>query len=329
MSPNCPVCEEDVSVDARRCEHCGVPSALFTDARRVLAEPEAPTRGKERPTRASVATVARVSGPSTTDTQAELCSRLAHEMRTQTYVLERLGGDAPAMISEMSQAALTQADGRLGEALGLLRNAHSRVVLQAAELFERRCAEIERRQRALAHDGIGISLEDAAIAMRAAWQKGQADEAIRQLTDADHRLSRIESDWSGLRSLLAQIDTLRDAIKSTGRDLPQVEDDVRQVRDILARSTIDVEGLDTAAQTAARALMLLHESLPPVLERELLEHAERIHRIPADHEGGRRARDLHAEATRHLRRGRLADASAGLRELRKVVLEVEASLHPP
>ena len=330
MSPNCPVCEEAVAPDARRCEHCGVPASLFTVAQRVLSEPDASPRPVERPTRTEAARPKQAAA-STNDTQAELCSRLAHDMRNQTFLLERLGGDAPALLSEMSQAALTQADGRLGEALGLLRNAHARVVVQASELFERRCAEVEQRQRALSRDGVGVDVGDELGKMRAAWESGRTDVAVESLTGVDHRLARIESDWSGLRSLLGQIDSLRDAVKATGRDLPQVEEDVRQVRELLARKAIDAEGLDAAAQTAARALMLLHESLPPVLEQELQQHAEVLDDLPEGHEAGARARALHAEATRHLRRGRLADASARLTELRAVIQEIQrtARVSPP
>ena len=328
MSLNCPVCEEAVAPDARRCDHCGVPASLFTAAQRILSEPEASPRPVERSTPTDVSRP-NPSGASTNDTQAELCSRLAHDMRNQTFLLQRLGGDAPALLSEMSQAALTQADGRLGEALGLLRNAHARVVVQASELFQRRCAEVEQRQRALIRDGVGVEVDDELAKMRAAWEGGRTEVAVESLTGVDHRLARIESDWSGLRSLLGQIDSLRDAVKATGRDLPQVEEDVRQVRELLSRKSIDAEGLDAAAQTAARALMLLHESLPPVLEKELQRHADVLDELPDGHEAGARARALHAEATRHLRRGRLADASARLKELRAVIQEIERTARSP
>ncbi|MCI4318086.1 MAG: hypothetical protein L3J96_06055, partial [Thermoplasmata archaeon] len=145
------------------------------------------------------------------------------------------------------------------------------------------------------------------------------------LFEVDQRLSRLENDWSGLRGLLAQIDSLREAAQLAGQDLPQVEEDLRQVREILSSSAVAADGLDLAAQTAARALMLLHEALPPVLEQELVRQADQLAGYPKDLEGARHARGLHAEASRHLRRGRLGDASLRLKELRQALKEIGAS----
>ena len=219
----------------------------------------------------------------------------------------------------MTQAALTQADGRMGEALGLLRSAQSRLFHRMSEVFASRVGELEKREQSLRHDGVGADFKSEIASMRTQFESGQRLDSIELLVATDGRLAHLESDWSGLRSLLAQIDTLREAAHRMGTDLPEVEQDVAQVRALLGEIATNGDALDKSAQIAARALMLLHEALPPILEEELVQQNQRLTRVPPEHEGGRRARSLHAEASRHLRRGRLTDASSRLKELREVL----------
>ncbi|MCI4344861.1 MAG: hypothetical protein L3J87_04475, partial [Thermoplasmata archaeon] len=66
----------------------------------------------------------------------------------------------------------------------------------------------------------------------------------------------------------------------------------------------------------------------------LADHAKLLGSYPTDHPPSRRARSLHGETARHLRRGRLTEATVSLRELREVLktippVPVAAPAPPP
>jgi hypothetical protein len=225
----------------------------------------------------------------------------------------------------MRQAALTQADGRVSEALSLLRGTLARAQGKTRDLCGRRLEELEHRQTILTQDGVGADFSLAFSQIRERFDSNDRTGAVELLRTTESELIRVESDWRGLKGLLGQIDQLRTAIKAAGKAIPEVESDVAQVRAILALSPVGVATLDSAAQTAARALMLLHEALPPLVEAELADHAKVLGRYPTDHPPSRRARALHGETARHLRRGRLTEATVSLRELREVL----SSIPPP
>ena len=69
--------------------------------------------------------------------------------------------------------------------------------------------------------------------------------------------------------------------------------------------------------------MLLHEALPKALESELSRHDAALADYPDDHDTVRRARAIHQEAVRHLRRGRLNEATASVKDLRATLLLLE------
>jgi hypothetical protein len=241
------------------------------------------------------------------------------ELRQNLTLLQQLGGEFHDVTSEMSQAALIQADGRVGEALSLLRDAQSRVGLRATEMFERRLKELTARQESLSKDGVGVDFSDEVAALHADFDAGRRIDALDRLVRTDQALSRVESDWRGLRGLLQQIDSLREASSGAGSANAEVEADLAEVRRLVSRPKLDTETLDTASQTAARALMLLHEALPATLEAELENHRATLATFSKETELTRQGRLLHAEASRHLRRGRLADTGQRLRELRSVI----------
>ena len=318
MTAACPICDEPIQEPSSHCAACGFPSALAADAARVRAEPETPAKVDRAPNAEPARPPPRLS-PNTRDAQTELSHRVAVELRENLGLLRQLGGDQHDITSEMSQAALIQADGRVGESLSLLRDAQSRVVLRTSEMFERRLKELRARQEALGKEGVGADYSSELKAIHDDFEAGRRGDALDRLVRTDQLLSRVEGDWRGLRSLLQQIEALRSASDVPGSGNPDVDADLVEVRKLLQQPKVTAESLDSASQIAARALMLLHEALPAALEEELERHRATLSTFPQETDLTREGKNLHAEASRHLRRGRLADASQRLRELRRVI----------
>ncbi|HEY6238608.1 MAG TPA: hypothetical protein VIZ68_05425 [Thermoplasmata archaeon] len=312
---------------ATSCSTCGYPTALALDALRALSlgEPTPVPAPMGRP-----APPARRRGPKPAppDPQGELCQRIAQDTDAHLGILQELGGDTQDVASDLRQAALAQADGQVVEALDILRRALGRVQEQGSVLFERRVREMEERDDALRRSGVGSAAGDDAAKMREMFQRGRRLEAIALLRSTDQFVARIEGDWKGLEGLLRQVDTLREAVRETGQELPEVDADVQAVRELVAGPAVTIEALDKASQTASRALMTLQEALPKALHAELSEHDRTLARLPEDHAPTQSARQIHGEALRQLRRGRLPEASASLRQLRAAIRELRTLERP-
>ncbi len=85
------------------------------------------------------------------------------------------------------------------------------------------------------------------------------------------------------------------------------------------------DALDAVAQEAAQTLMLLHEAIPSALAEELLKGEAVLDRYPEDHAASAVAKRLHLEATRHLKKGRLAEAVRSVQDLRRELAELEVA----
>lgn len=323
------MCESENPTTAVSCGTCGYPTALAVDALRGLSDVAAmampaPTSAPRSPRRSV--------RPTGKDPTAEQVERTAVELETTMRLIGRLGVPTADVTVELHQAALTQADGRSVEALSLLRSALARLHEATNEALARRLRSLEGRQAVLRTDGVAVSLGAESIRIRAEIDAGRAEQAIDRLVQADEQLGRIETDWKGLKGLLRQIDELRAAAEVIGRPVAGVEESVDQIKSLLASPDLSTDTLDEGAQIAARALMLLHEALPGAIEQELERHAVALDAFPSDHAPARPARAMHAEATRHLRRGKIGDATARLRELRVAIRELgdpEALAPPP
>lgn len=330
MASGCPVCDQPLARTAEVCANCGYPSALALDALRALSEGEpAPVpsaaygRAAEPPPRR------RERRPVAPDPQQELCHRIAQETDANLALLQELGGETPDVASDLRQAALSEAEGRVVESLDILRRALGRVQDETEALFARRLRDLEQRDAALQRSGIGTSVPRETGKMRELFQAGHRMEAISLLKGTDLSLARIEGDWKGLQGLLKQVESLREGFRDTGGSVADIERDIQEVRRLLAGPGTTAESLDKASQVAARAVMVLHEALPRAIEGELAEHDELLAKMPEDHTKARNARILHTEAVRHLRRGRLPEASASLRQLRALIEELRREPPPP
>lgn len=326
MASGCPVCEQPLPSMSPGCPTCGFPTALALDALRALSEGDV-TAPVVTPLR-SAPPRRRRPATSAPDPQGELCQRIAIDTDARLGVLQELGGDTQDVGSDLRQAALAQVEGRMTEALDILRRALGRVQDQARGLFEQRVAAIEERDAVLRRSGVGTNADSEATKMRSLFQSERALDAIALLRETDQRLSRVEGDWKGLQALLRQIETLREAIRDTGNDPPEVEADVQRVRQLLAGPGVTIDALDEASQVAARSVMLLHEALPKAITEELDRHDRKLASYDEDHAPARAARQIHADAVRHLRRGRLPEAGASLRQLRLALRDLAAAPAP-
>lgn len=321
MVSGCPVCEEPIAAAAARCTACGYPTALALDAMRALnaGEPApltttAPAQppARRRPVRPPP------------DPQADLCQKLAVQIETEVQSVQWLGGDAQEPLSDLRQAALAEADGRTREATEVLRRSLETVGDRAGRLFDRRVKDLEDRDAQLTKSGVRTGVTEQLAEVRRSFRAGQRDDSIQHLRSAGVTLSRIEGDWKGLQGLLKQVEQLREAAQTIGREIPGVEEGVALVRELLSGPSLSVEALDRATQAATRTMAQLHEQLPSALEEELARHETALREYPADHEPSRPVRELHSEAVRHLRRGRIPEATASLRQLRAAIQALAA-----
>ena len=326
----CPICSQRLEDAAVSCDGCGFPTALHPESLRAMSEPELSVAVVSPSTRGA-AEVRRGSGGAghERDQTAEACARSARELRGHVLLLQQLGGNAQPFLGEMRQAALLQAEGKSAESLDLLRAPGGGAGRETHELFARRAKELEARAAALSNEGIRPEVQDPLDRLQDALAHDRREEAAHLVIEADRELGTLEQDWRGLRTLLDQINQLQTAAREAGKPIPMVDDDLAQVKVMLARPEIDRELLDTAAQVAARSLMLLHESLPAILEEDLDRHGSALSVYPRDHEPSRRAKVMHSEASRHLRRGRLSEASVRLADLRAAIRELGRGTRTP
>jgi hypothetical protein len=321
----CPVCDQPLPAQAPLCTSCGYPTALALDALRALSDGD-PTPVNAAVTRPSEPPKRRRPKVAAPDPEEEILQKIATDTDHDLAMLQELGGETLDVASDLRQAALAQADGRVVEALDIVRRAAGRALDQGRRLFEERVHEIEVREASLQSSGVGTGVMGDCGKMRSLYESGQRLEAIALLRATDQLVGRVEGDWKGLQGLLRQIEGLRQSLKEAGEPLDEVEADIRKVREMLAGAGPTVERLDTATQVAARAVMLLHEALPKALQEELARHDATLEKLPAQHEPARKARELHADAVRHLRRGRLNEATQSLRDLRGALTLLKESV---
>jgi DNA repair exonuclease SbcCD ATPase subunit len=305
-------------------EHCGVcgfPTALAIEGLRSAAEPASESAAVEPLPSPSAPVVARARS-----SEADLSATIGRALLARAERLRPLGRDIPDVTSELCEAALSEASGRVAEALDILRSAQGRFERQALEAVRHREESVADRERALQRTGLKL---DLAAARRPASDSTADPEAILQeLITADRRLARIESDWKGLQGLLAQIESLRNEAADLGMPLTEVSQQAKTIREQLGSDSLTPEALDALADIAAHTLLLLHDSVPTALESELAQHSTALDRLPPDHPLGRPARKLHDEAKHHLQKGRLSEAVQSVRDLRRAIQALQA-VPPP
>jgi hypothetical protein len=313
---SCPICEQPIPTTVSHCTVCGFPTALAIEGlRSAVAEP---ADGAAAAVAAASAARGRgKSSPAPLTPEEELCAAISRDLRSKLDFVRQLGRGVPDVTSELCQAALIEAEGRVSEALEILRGAQIRLEEQTEELLDRRFAQLQERQEVLQRTGVRFALAEDIHRIEDAIGTDRRDEAGTLLMDAERRIAQFESDWKGLQGLLAQIESLRAEAADLDIPLGEITSDLATVRDHLAVPNLTEEALDSIAQEAAQTLMLLHEAIPTSLEEELTRHEGNLNKYPDDHEASAVARRLHLEATRHLKKGRLSEAVTSVRDLRR------------
>ena len=335
MALECPICGVRLGSSDVDCSGCGYPLGLHPEAVRAFRDDDVggPTPTKPGSVRSGGATTAVLQRPATVaprarDQTAEACARSAKELQGHLALLQQMGGNVGPFAGALRQAALVQAEGKIAESLDLLRASEEEANRGLTELFAQRAQELEHRATVLRQDGIAVDADATLTRLHGAISSADRTAAAGLVVTLDRELSTLERDWRGLHSLLQQIRDLQGAAREAGRPITEVDTDLASVKSLLERPQIDAELIDSASQISARALMMLHESLPEILEKDLDRHGATLSAYPSEHTPSRRAKALHSEVTRHLRRSRLSEAAKGLHELR-AELQRLATASPP
>ena len=321
MPSSCPICEQPIAQTAQHCSVCGFPTGLAIEGLRSLDLPGEPDPSKA--TNGNGTATPKTPDPPASSPEAELNATISRSLREKMDVLRDLGRGAPDVTSELCEAALSEAEGRVAQALDILRSAQARLETQADEVVTRRLASLEERRLALQKAGVRFAIGSDMEHLRAAVEGGEREEAAVRLVEVERRLGQFESDWKGLQGLLSQIEGLRGEAAELGIPLGEIAGELESIREKLGAPDLTEDVLDTLAQDAAQTLMLLHEAIPSSLETELATHERTLDRFPEDHPPSAAARRLHVEASRHLKKGRLSEAVQSVRELRRQIGELE------
>jgi hypothetical protein len=319
---SCPICEQPIAQTAAHCSVCGFPTALAIEGLRSIDQAgsdEPPAGNQPNGTAAGTTPTA----PPPTSPEADLNATISRSLREKMEVLRDLGRGAPDVTSELCEAALSEAEGRVAQALDILRSAQLRLEHQTDEVLARRLQSLEERRLALQKAGVRFAIGAELDHLREAVEGGEREEASVRLVESERRLGQFESDWKGLQGLLSQIEGLRSEAAELGIPLGEISGELEAIREKLAAPDLTEDILDTLAQEAAQTLMLLHEAIPTSLEEELIVHEKKLEQYPEEHAPSAAARRLHVEATRHLKKGRLSEAVSSVRELRRQLEELE------
>lgn len=319
---SCPICEQPIPGNSEHCAVCGFPTALAIEGLRAARTPASETPETSRDGAAKPASVAPRPPPRP---DAELTAALAAGLRERMEAVRPLGRDAPDVTNEMCEAALSEASGRVSEALEILRAAQSRLERQSRDAVRRRLEGARDRLGALERTGVKLAFAVPAAGEDEPESPEHLAATLRDLIEAERRLAKFESDWKGIQGLLAQIEALRNEAADLAVPIGEVPDQIREIRERLQGGPLEESDLDRLSEDAARTLMLLHEAVPASLEEELNRHATALNALPDEHDGRVAAAKIHEEATHQLRKGQLVEASQTVRDLRRAIAEIE---HP-
>jgi len=318
---SCPICEQPIATTAAHCSVCGFPTRLAIEGLRSNDAPNGTIGSAEAPTSAS----SKAGGPPVVSPEQDLNAAISRDLRSKMELVRSLGRGAPDLTAELCQAALSEADGRISEALAILRSAQSRLETESDELLRRRLTELGERREALERTGARISIGDDLRSAQESIEAGEREDGVRRVVEVDRRMAQLESDWRGLQGLLAQIEGLRSEAAELSIPLGEISGEVEAIREKLREPNLTEETLDNLGQEAAQTLMLLHEAVPSALTEELERAEKTIDRYPEDHVPSAVAKRLHLEASRHLKKGRLSEAVRSVQDLRRELAELEVS----
>jgi hypothetical protein len=319
---SCPICEQPIPSTAVHCSVCGFPTGLAIEGLRSMDGEDSRSSATGAPTQVAPR---EPPAPHVLSPEEDLNAAISRDLRSKMELARELGRGAADLTNELCEAALSEAEGRASEALGILRSAQSRLESQTDELVRQRLTELGERRESLEKTGAHISVGEDLRQATDLLATGEREDAIRRVVETDRRMTQFESDWRGLQGLLAQVEGLRSEASEIGIPLGEIASEVEAIRERLREPNLTEDALDAVAQEAAQTLMLLHEAIPSALAEELLKGETVLDRFPEDHAASAVAKRLHLEATRHLKKGRLAEAVRSVQDLRRELAELEVA----
>jgi hypothetical protein len=323
---SCPICEQPIASTAVHCSVCGFPTELAIEGLRSVNDSESAVAVLGD---GPVVAVEKFAAPTVVvhSPEEELGAAISRDLRTRMELVRGLG-PGPDVTAELCQAALSEAQGRVAEALDILRSAQQRLETQTDEVLRERHRLLVERRATLERTGVRFAIASDISRLNHAIAEGEREEATNLLLATERRISQFEADWKGLQGLLSEIDGLRNQATDLGIPLGEIASEVESIEGHLAEPAITEEGLDAIAQEAAQTLMLLHEAIPSSLESELAATEVKLNQYPEEDSNSAAARRLHAEAARHLKKGRLSEAVQSVRDLREEITALEQQVVP-
>ena len=175
MPTSCPICEQPIPSTVGHCSVCGFPTALAIEGLRSLGPNGATSSELEAPL--PPASMPSHRAPEPSSAEAELCAAISRDIRGKLDYVRELGRGGPDVTSDMCQAALSEAEGRVTEALDVLRRAQRSLDRQTDELLVRRLTSLQARESALRETGVRFALGGDLIRLKDAMEGGQREVA--------------------------------------------------------------------------------------------------------------------------------------------------------
>ncbi len=318
----CPVCEHSLAPSLEHCPSCGFPLALVDEAR---GEPSGATVPP-----AELVPVPSPPVPAPPSSQGGENAEIAHRLEERTDLLRSLGGPTPDVTPALCEAAVREAKGDAAGARDLLLAAEGRLEGESQALLRSRLVAIEERVRVLEEAGLRLGVADELRRMTGGEGAGDPAHAVVYLLEIAKHLSRLESTWKGLTTLVAETSALRAEATELGIPCPDVPPRLRGPEGAVALPRdLGEDELETLVPEVARTLVLLQEALVPALDEELGLHARTIETAADGHPHKEAARTLHGSVAEQLRQGRLSDAVRGMASLRTTIAALETPVVPP
>ncbi len=178
----------------------------------------------------------------------------------------------------------------------------------------------------------GIPYDAAAFVgeVRGQIAKRDLSGAITTVRRAEALLDKTLRDWTWLKELLTRVDELRDLAARSGVDLEVVDQRIGNARQQLKTLPLAEGALEKAAASASLALVVLNDTLPKFYTQESQQLAKSIYEARERGEDVRESGARLAQLLQALREGRLPDIGQRFIELRRAVTRIpRAPAVPP
>ncbi|MCI4348099.1 MAG: hypothetical protein L3J97_05715 [Thermoplasmata archaeon] len=193
-----------------------------------------------------------------------------------------------------------------------------------------RVREIVRKGQTLEAEGIPYDSAAFVGDVRGHVSKRDLAAAITTVRRAEALLDKTLRDWTWLKELLARVDELRDLAARSGVDLEVVDQRIGNARKTLRTLPLAEGSLEKSAASASLALVVLNDTLPKFYTQESQQLARSIHDARERGEDVRESGVRLAQLLQALREGRLAEIGQRFIDLRRAVTRIpRAPAVPP